>query len=209
MSWSLGEIGALATKAARGSGMDWGLADEAGYAVKWLQRRQLPGVAALCRYLSWRQAGEITLWPDDTARDGHYCPIATGAAYGDGVFGDEVQFARVRTPLLLVPFIALRAANSPVCLSMGNAIFAVTRDKFGFSKNDTAILMDASACQICAASHDELPEMITIANAAISRVPVTASACITVLNSFAKNTYAPATEASRLAGAGAGLNDND
>ena len=209
MSWSLGEIGALATKAARGSGMDWGLADEAGYAVKWLQRRQLPGVAALCQYLSWRQAGKITVWPDDTARNGHYCPIATGAAYGDGVFGDEVQFARVRTPLLLVPFIALRAANSTVCLSMGNAVFAVTQDRFGFSKNDTAILMDASACQICAASHDKLPEMITVANAAISRVPVTASACITVLNSFAKNTYAPATEASRLAGAGAGLNDND
>ena len=209
MSWSLGEIGALATKAARGSGMDWGLADEAGYAVKWLQRRQLPGVAALCRYLSWRQAGEIINWPDDTARDGHYCPIATGAAYGDGVFGDDVQFARVRTPLLLIPFIALRATNSPVCLSMGNAVFALSQNKFGFSKNDTAILMDASACHIYATSNDKLPEMITIANAAIPRVPLTASACITVLNSFAKNTYAPATEASRLAGAGAGLNDND
>jgi hypothetical protein len=188
MSWSLGEIGALATKAARGSGMDWGLADEAGYAVKWLQRRQLPGVAALCRYLSWRQAGEITIWPDDTARDGHYCPIATGAAYGDGVFGYEVQFARVRTPLLLAPFIALRAANSPVCLSMGNAVFALTQDKFGFSNNDTTILMDASACQIYAASDDELPDMISIANAAIPRTPITASACIMVLNSFAKNT---------------------
>ena len=209
MSWSLGEIAALATKAARGSGMDWGLADEAGYAVKWLQRRQLPGVAALCRYLSWRQAGEITIWPDDTARDGHYCPIATGAAYGDGVFGDDVQFARVRTPLLLIPFISLRAANTPVCLSMENAVFVLTQDKLGFSKNDTAILMDSSACQIYAASDDELPAMITIANDAIARVPVTASACITVLNSFAKNTYAPATESSRLAGAGAGLNDND
>ena len=209
MSWSLGEIAALATKAARGSGMDWGLADEAGYAVKWLQRRQLPGVAALCRYLSWRQAGEITIWPDDTARDGHYCPIATGAAYGDGVFGDDVQFARVRTPLLLIPFISLRVANTPVCLSMENAVFVLTQDKLGFSKNDTAILMDSSACQIYAASDDELPAMITIANDAIPRVPVTASACITVLNSFAKNTYAPATEASRLAGAGAGLNDND
>ena len=209
MSWSLGEIAALATKAARGSGMDWGLADEAGYAVKWLQRRQLPGVAALCRYLSWRQAGEITIWPYDTARDGHYCPIATGAAYGDGVFGDDVQFARVRTPLLLIPFISLRAANTPVCLSMENAVFVLTQDKLGFSKNDTAILMDSSACQIYAASDDELPAMITIANDAIPRVPVTASACITVLNSFAKNTYAPATEASRLAGAGAGLNDND
>ena len=209
MSWSLGEIAALATKAARGSGMDWGLANEAGYAVKWLQRRQLPGVAALCRYLSWRQAGEITIWPDDTARDGHYCPIATGAAYGDGVFGDDVQFARVRTPLLLIPFISLRAANTPVCLSMENAVFVLTQDKLGFSKNDTAILMDSSACQIYAASDDELPAMITMANDAIPRVPVTASACITVLNSFAKNTYAPATEASRLAGAGAGLNDND
>jgi len=209
MSWSLGEIDALATKAARGSGMDWGLADEAGYAVKWLQRRQLPGVAALCRYLSWRQAGEITIWPDDTARDGHYCPIATGAAYGDGVFGDDVQFARVRTPLLLVPFIALRATTSPVCLSMGKAVFALSQEKFGFSANDTAILMNSSTCQIYAASDDELPEMMTIANAAIPRVPITASACITVLNGFAKNTYAPATEASRLAGAGAGLNDND
>ena len=209
MSWSLGEIAALATKAARGSGMDWGLADEAGYAVKWLQRRQLPGVAALCRYLSWRQAGEITIWPDDTARDGHYCPIATGAAYGDGVFGDDVQFARVRTPLLLIPFISLRAANTPVCLSMENAVFVLTQYKLGYSKNDTAILMDSSACQIYAASDDELPAMITIANDAIPRVPVTASACITVLNSFAKNTYAPATESSRLAGAGAGLNDND
>jgi hypothetical protein len=29
------------------------------------------------------------------------------------------------------------------------------------------------------------------------------------LNSYAHRTYAPATEASRLAGAGAGLNDND
>ena len=209
MSWSLGEISALATKAARGSGMDWGLADEAGYAVKWLQRRQLPGVAALCRYLSWRQAGEITIWPDDTALDGHYCPIATGAAYGDGVFGDEVQFASVRTPLLLIPFIALRAAKNPICLSMGNAVFTLTQDKFGFSRNDTAILMDASTFQIYAPPDDELPEMIRIPNAAIPRVPVTASACITVLNGFAKNTYAPATEASRLAGAGAGLNDND
>ena len=52
MSWSLGEVGALAVKAARGAGMPWGLADETGFAVKWLQARSLPGVTALCRYLS-------------------------------------------------------------------------------------------------------------------------------------------------------------
>ena len=53
MSWSLGETGALALKAARGAGMTWGLAEEASEAVVWLQARGLPGVSALCRYLSW------------------------------------------------------------------------------------------------------------------------------------------------------------
>ena len=95
MTWSLGS-GALATKAARGSGLDWGLAEEAGYAVKWLQRRQLPGVAALCRYLSSRNDGNLTSWPNETGALGNYCPITIGAAYGDGAFGDEVQFSRVR-----------------------------------------------------------------------------------------------------------------
>ena len=55
MSWSLGETGALALKAARGAGMTWGLAEEASEAVVWLQARGLPGVSALCRYLSWYQ----------------------------------------------------------------------------------------------------------------------------------------------------------
>ena len=33
ISWSLGETAALATKAARGAGMPWGLADETGVAA--------------------------------------------------------------------------------------------------------------------------------------------------------------------------------
>jgi hypothetical protein len=33
--------------------------------------------------------------------------------------------------------------------------------------------------------------------------------CVTALQHFAGKTYAPATDESRLAGAGAGLNDND
>ena len=40
-------------------------------------------------------------------------------------------------------------------------------------------------------------------------MPTTATACVSVLENFAKNTYAPATEQSRLVGAGAGLNEND
>ena len=208
MTWSIGEIGALATKAARGSGLDWGLAEEAGYAVKWLQHRQLPGVTALCRYLSWRHDGKLTSWPDETGAHGHYCPITIGAAYGDGAFGDEVQFSRIKTPLLLVPFVAIRVTEKPLEINIGSSRFYLAKDHIGYTNNDTAILSDASDCQISIASTC-IPN-ITVTNLSdLQRVPATATACVSVLERFAKNTYAPATEESRLAGAGAGLNDND
>ena len=208
MTWSIGEIGALATKAARGSGLDWGLAEEAGYAVKWLQRRQLPGVMALCRYLSWRHHGNLTSWPDEPGAHGHYCPITIGAAYGDGAFGDEAQFSRIKTPLLLVPFVAIRVTEKPLEINIGSSRFYLAKDHIGYTNNDTAILNDASACQISIATAG-LPN-ITVTNVSnLQRVPATATACVSVLERFAKNTYAPATEESRLAGAGAGLNDND
>ena len=208
MTWSIGEIGALATKAARGSGLDWGLAEEAGYAVKWLQRRHLPGVMALCRYLSWRRHGNLTSWPDETGAHGHYCPITIGAAYGDGAFGDEAQFSRIKTPLLLIPFVASRTTETPLEINIGSSRFYLAKGQIGFTNNDTAILGDAAPCQISIAS--SRPPDITITSVSdLPRVPTSATACVGVLECFAKNTYAPATEESRLAGAGAGLNDND
>ena len=208
MTWSLGEIGALATKAARGSGLDWGLAEEAGYAVKWLQRRQLPGVAALCRYLSSRNDGNPTSWPNETGALGNYCPITLGAAYGDGAFGDEAQFSRVKTPLLLIPFVAIRTTEKPLEINIGSSRFYLATNQVGYTNNDTAILNDVAACQISIADNSRFNITITSVSD-LPRVPVTATACISVLEHFAENTYAPATEESRLTGAGAGLDDND
>lgn len=58
VSWSLGEIEALAIKAARGAGLTWGVAQEAGYAVRWLQASGAPGVAALANLLQDYANGE-------------------------------------------------------------------------------------------------------------------------------------------------------
>ena len=208
MTWSISEIGALATKAARGSGLDWGLAEEAGYAVKWLQRRQLPGVMALCQYLSWRHGGNLTNWPEETGLHGHYCPIAIGAAYGDGAFGDEAQFSRIKAPLLLIPFAAIRMTEKPLEINIGSSRFYLAKDQIAYTNNDTAILSDAGACRISIA-RASLPDVTITSVSDLPRVPSTATACVDVLECFAKNTYAPASEKSRLAGAGAGLNDND
>ena len=208
MTWSISEIGALATNAARGSGLDWGLAEEAGYAVKWLQRRQLPGVMALCRYLSWRHDGSLKSWPDKTGAHGHYCPIAIGAAYCDGAFGDEAKFSRIKIPLLLIPFVAIRITKTPLEINIGSSRFYLAKDQIGYTNNDTAILIDAADCQISIA-RSRLPHITITSVSNLPRVPASATACVSVLERLAKNTYAPATEESRLAGAGAGLSDND
>ena len=52
MSWSLGEIRALAIKAARGAGMPWGMAEEAGFASHWLLQQGLPGTELLATLLT-------------------------------------------------------------------------------------------------------------------------------------------------------------
>ena len=51
-SWSVSEASSLAIKAARGVGMPWGIAEEAGFVLRWLTRSGAPGVTALCRYFS-------------------------------------------------------------------------------------------------------------------------------------------------------------
>ena len=48
---SSNEVDALAKKAAKGAGMPWGLAAEAGKATRWLADRGLPGPAVLADLL--------------------------------------------------------------------------------------------------------------------------------------------------------------
>ena len=48
---SLPEIESLVVKAARGAGYNWGIAEEAGFAVRWLARTGLPGPEILLAHL--------------------------------------------------------------------------------------------------------------------------------------------------------------
>ena len=94
--WSLAEIRALATKAARGAGLEWGLAEEAGYAVAWLEARCAPGTQALASWLE--VTGEM---------DAEHCPIRIGAALVDaGKPPEHGHELAVCQPMLLAPFLA-------------------------------------------------------------------------------------------------------
>ena len=206
-SWSVSEASSLAIKAARGVGMPWGIAEEAGFALRWLTRSGAPGVTALCRYLSAYQ-GAMQMSgagsPPGTACE-WVCPLRLGTAISDGGIALPLEQSNVREPLLLLPFLANHTTDShSVVLKMGAIRIIISANGFSANMVETALLVSKAECIIDFGPADR-DEIKRIGN----RVDSTASECIATLTRFAHNTYAPATEASRLAGAGAGLSDND
>ena len=111
----------------------------------------------------------------------------------------------MHAPALLIPFAALSLANTDIWLHItweGVSLY--------LSKSD---LIYSKIDQIHAAGPIEV--RIDTGTAGLgetfqksSRAQISKE-CYRALERLAEKTYAPATEASRLSGAGAGLNDND
>ncbi|MEX0924074.1 MAG: DUF3726 domain-containing protein [Rhodovibrionaceae bacterium] len=201
MSWSLGEVQALGIKAARGAGLSWGLAEEAGFAVRWLQGHSLPGAAALAGYLTW--LGEQR--EDSTA----VCPLSTGTTICDSAAqrSRELPFEvrRLAFPLLALPFAAeAMGKHDPLLVQWDDAVFQIDGRRLARSGDESGLLQQLSTC--CLSRETAASVMLC---PAATRVPQSASQTIHRLEKFAARTYAPASERSRLTGAGAGTDDQD
>ncbi len=214
--YSLNEIDAYARRAARGAGMAWGLAEETGRATRWLSARGMPGVALLVALLtrndgreyatlapltgpaSWRSGGE---W---------LCPICTGAAIEDraAALAGQLPLAleRIAAPLFLAPFLAQAAAASGdgyalrwpgACLRVGATTWEIVENV------DDALLADEAASvniERCASPRQSMT---------VSPATELDTALWARLAAFAQRTYVPASEVSRVRGAGATGSDND
>ncbi|MDA7427939.1 DUF3726 domain-containing protein [Primorskyibacter aestuariivivens] len=191
MSWSLVETEALARKAARGGGYSWGQAEDAGAAVRWLEARGLPGAAALADLLEM---------PGDAGS----CPIALGTSLCDrGEPPAPMTIAEMRAPVLLVPFLVWVAKPDDMYLAASLGAARIILGPDGVWLDDVHRLPERAGVQISGAKRPAAPP-IAIRDRCSCGADV-----MEALDRFALRTYAPATERSRLAGAGAGLSDND
>ena len=186
MSWSLGEIQALTVKAARGAGRPWGVADEAGWAVRWLAAVGLPGVEVMAKVL--------------TARSGPTCPLEIGMTCADTRDLRHAEGVMITHPLILLPFLGrLAGQDQTVLVEINGLNVHVAGDT-----TDAVGPLPEGTCLNLSLLPGTLPKRPR--HFRIERISPDA---LTTLEDLAHRTYAPATEASRNSGAGAGLTDND
>lgn len=121
VQFSRSELEALCSKAARGAGMSWGMAEEAGYASGWLSGRGIDSTRTLAVYLhliqeqDWRGSFPVVHeqhWQACSSEQS-LCPIVLGATLSDYarvqpmLFEDEgLSMSALFFPHLLLPFLA-------------------------------------------------------------------------------------------------------
>ena len=209
MSFALNEIEATAKRAARGAGYDWGLAEDASKGARWLCAQGLDGAGALAALLKSGFAADLSRHTPQSLQgqwrgEGALCPLVAGAALSDcadRLQQAPVQLGPVAHPLLILPFAAMAARRQNGCVTVSTDGFTAVTD--GAAIQITGALPDAPTdLQVTAGGTLDAPRPRQ------TRAEPDVAAWDT-LNQFAHKTYAPATEQSRLLGAGAGLSDND
>lgn len=231
------EAASLIKLAARGVGYPWGLGEEAAHISRWLIERQLPALelfSALFYWVDERDFSQLILLQNDTrwrcSRD-ELCPLVCGAAIIDSATmllpTDKIELNNVICPMLLIPFVSEASVmlKKSIRMTCNDAELMVTGtyiQSVGDSSeelNNRAFLNSpASMCiSIVNESSDSPPVSTDLLRDPIgefwpvachSRVSINLR-CLESLKQYAHRTYAPATEQSRLSGAGAGTSDND
>lgn len=216
MTHSLNEIESLARKATRGAGYSWGLAEEAGKTVRFLCAAGLPGAEALAGWLTENDGGDYATHCPDCAGSSWassaslLCPLITGAALCDRAKNlckdTGITLSATAYPLLLVPALASASDLAETGLTLAWPGMTYTRtNRESWLDADPAVLR-APRQENITITRSNTPAGSRLRRSYRGILSAETSA---TLNRFAHRTYAPETEESRRAGAGAGLTDND
>ncbi len=221
IDYSLNETASRARLAAKGAGYPWGLADEVYRSVYWLAHHNLPAPAILADLLT--EIDKLNKITDamPVIADDHYkasnefiCPVMFGCALADRVSdlreSTAISFDRLRFALLSLPFVAevASAIERVGVLEFDSHCVYLDNRFLRSSSSDIASITNAVSGKLHFVRQSDIEfqstEQLTVKNRVNISTDVWGS-----LDEWAHRTYAPATEASRLSGAGAGVLDND
>jgi hypothetical protein len=206
MHVSLNEIETEVRKAARGCGLAWGQAEEAGKAARWLAAREVDILPILVDVLEAHLGGR---WhgPDRPSS-----PFVAGPAIADHAYllagGGRIELGAVARPILLVPFAsaAARSSGAAVDIMLPSGRTLVTATGGDRAALAAMLSLQPSGPIDCVRSRETVPTDAARASSAGAEIDPEAWARLARL---AHRTYVPASAVSRERGAGAGAIDND
>jgi len=204
MNLSLGEFQSLIAKAFRGAGYPWGLTEEAAFAARRLAEARLPVGEMIVRLLESVDGSATTdLMPDEHWRASGpvLCSVCVGTSIADEADCDNLTLGPVSEPVFIAPFLCaiLDVDDDGYVIDWGNGRCLVTSSDI---RVEGALPVAPVAVRIARQAAEPAEDRRT------DRVEVDDST-FSALAAYAHRVYAPATEASRMAGAGAGTTDND
>lgn len=211
---SLNEIENLSLKACRGAGMSWGLAEEAAQAARWLASTSFAWDQSLARLLAHRdQISEPSLSNraiSGAIEDRPLCPIHAGAAIGDLLeVGSSLTLHDILEPIWLLPF-AHRRAKPGRSVILNWPIGTICIGATGLTELGISDLRVGRLNWLRATLQpDDTPAESAAPAPTHSNENLADAVAWASLEAWASRTYVPASLQSRIAGAGAGLFDND
>jgi hypothetical protein len=231
MMLSLNEVESTVWKAARGAGLAWGLAEEAGQAARWMAAQRLDWAAPVVACLAAAEAAQGRLAPPAAAEDrwqppagaAALSPLICGPLISDLAFqlaeaGASLRFGPMAHPILLLPFVARVAQDLDIALALswaGTECLCRGGDVRCTALVDPELVRGVTVARL--APHSGALDSGPLHSGALGE-PIAAidSARGTIhvelldrLEKWVRLTYVSASAESRLAGAGAGLTDND
>lgn len=191
---ALSELRSLITKAGRGAGLSWGMAEEAGWAADWLARAGLPAADWAAVWLASRTEGSKSA-------------VEVGVEFTDGLLASDLVTPRplpdgVTAPGYLVPFLSRLAtgqASVAVSSARGPVALVSADGRVEFGPDWAAISRGWSVAQATR------PPEASSARASRARI---SGSVLDRLEGLALRTTVPQSEASRR-DAGSMKDDND
>ena len=212
---TLAEAESYLRKVARACGLDWGIAEEAGKAARWLAAFNLPGPEIALAHLQQLKGQEFSACIPDVSRQPWQstgdlmCPVITGAALADRsarmLEGEIFELGPTAYPLLLAATVgqAARCHRSVFTTAWAGVQVSCFENGLSVEGNRDDLLLPQVDAVSCQRDTQTVPQQLpsTLAYELDEQA-------FRKIDELAFLTYAPATAESR-AGAGAGLTDND